>query len=255
MDTKSRYMIVLILIGATVAIAQPMKPQLGSQLNCEHPLAAGLVAYWPMNEGGGQAIYDLSGNNNTGTITNAVWRPAKFGNGLYFDGTGDYAKIEPCPDSLKFVGGKFTVVAWIYPQEDAFNIICGNDQNTSSGGWAFAQYTTGSLLLYIASAFKQSTTNILTLNAWNQVVVTYDNSIKICRFYVNGVFINQPSAFAYNLGYTAGRPFAIGIDPRNYAGQEYNGLIDNVMIYKRALTASEIAQLYREPFCIFREAA
>jgi len=228
------------------------KPPLGVQINWDNSIAKGLVGCWPMNESRGNKVFDLSGNRNTVTITNAIWKPCKFGSGLYFDGTGDYVAITPCPDSLKFnTGGNFTVVAWIFPTEDAQNVICGNDLNTASGGWGFLQMTTGSLQLYVANDAEVSSTNKLTLNAWNQVVIVWQGAARTCSFYFNGTFDKTSVAFSYALGYTANRPFTIGIDSRDYTGQDYLGNIDNLMIFNRALSASEIARLYYEPFIMF----
>ena len=50
-----------------------LKPRLGLRLNHNHPLAQGLVGCWVMNEGGGDKVFDLSGNGKAGTFSgNAV---------------------------------------------------------------------------------------------------------------------------------------------------------------------------------------
>jgi len=53
----------------------------------------GLVAYWSFDEGSGNTLHDLSGNENHGTIYGAVWTGGKSGNALYFDGDDDYVEI------------------------------------------------------------------------------------------------------------------------------------------------------------------
>ncbi len=77
-----------------------MKPFRGAQLNRTHPLAKGLVGCWIMNEGTGQKTFDVSGNNNLGTLTNmtqADWVPGTAGMhsgfALDFDGSDDYVDV------------------------------------------------------------------------------------------------------------------------------------------------------------------
>ncbi|MFB0523909.1 MAG: hypothetical protein ACETVZ_00085, partial [Phycisphaerae bacterium] len=64
-----------------------LKPIRAIQLNKSHPFARGLIGYWIMNEGGGSKVFDLSGNDNTGTfVGNTAWAAGKFGSCLSFDG-------------------------------------------------------------------------------------------------------------------------------------------------------------------------
>ena len=73
------------------------KPPLGAKVNFSHPLAKGLVGLWLMNEGGGNKVYDLSGNENHGTLTNmdpaTDWVGGKDGPAIDFDGSDDYVDM------------------------------------------------------------------------------------------------------------------------------------------------------------------
>src|SRR5882672_6384085 len=86
--TSRRLMAVLALsiaaafVGVETAAAQPV----------------GLVAAYGFNEGSGTTIVDLSGNNNTGAISNATWTTqGRYGNALTFNGSNALITIPDAP--------------------------------------------------------------------------------------------------------------------------------------------------------------
>jgi len=89
----------------------------------------GLVADWLFYYGGGDTLYDVSGNNNHGTIKGAVWKDGRYGWALVFDGT-NYVEV---PDStsisgLLSPGSKFTVSFWVYVDAESDAQIMGKDK-------------------------------------------------------------------------------------------------------------------------------
>jgi hypothetical protein len=89
----------------------------GRQINKAHPLAQGLVGYWPLNEMSGTKAYDLSGNNNHLTVSGAAltgqtsnWVGSPLGGGFNFDGVDDFIGT----NTLKDWGfQKFTISSWL----------------------------------------------------------------------------------------------------------------------------------------------
>src|SRR3990172_4042051 len=80
-----------------------------------HPLARGLVAAWLFFERGGSIVYDLSGNNNYGTLTNfpaTPWNTDIYGSTLAFDGSDDNLAIS---SNASINITKFTIEALIKP--------------------------------------------------------------------------------------------------------------------------------------------
>ncbi|MGC1951708.1 MAG: hypothetical protein WA970_03875, partial [Gammaproteobacteria bacterium] len=75
----------------------------------EPPPTDGLVGYWNLDEGIGTTANDISDNNNTGTLSGAVWSPGKIGQGLEFDGTDDYVDIGNSRENVK------TISFWAKP--------------------------------------------------------------------------------------------------------------------------------------------
>jgi hypothetical protein len=213
-------------------------------LNC------GLVGYWTfnnqdMNWKTGQAR-DVSGNGNTGqligmsTTTSPV--AGKMGQGLKFNGTSQYVNVGNPIDAPSAI----TISFWL----KASSITTGtkemigkgtNGQNgyrflLTAGGQPFFQgKTTGGSTLFSAS----STSNIV-LNQWIHYVGTYDGTTA--KIYVNGT-LNRSDPWASGAITSNANPLGIGA---SVAGPDgfFPGSLDDVRIYNRALTASEVKQLY-----------
>jgi hypothetical protein len=225
------------------------KPQLGRRPNFCHPLAKGLVGCWLMNEGSGTVVQDLSGKGNMGTITNTLWVPGKFGPCLNFDGSGDYVSasrlgaIAPASD--------YSVCFWT-----KFNTVGGSsrfviDQVRNSGD-RFAVFTndSGTSPKIIFEHYNGSSYNpvrgrtILTTGSWYYFCLVNNGADQAQKkIYLNGIDNTEATTTDLSPGSDASS-FHIG-------SLIFNGLIDNVGIYSRALSASEIAWLYREPFAMF----
>lgn len=206
-----------------------------------------LVACWDFNEGSGTVAHDSSGNNNNATLNGATWINGINGNALYFDGVNDYAQA-PDSQSLDISGRQITVEAWIKPHELA-NLgkpIIDKRQSGYHDGWALWKGenpvpTLASFSVHGPLATTPDTvhgTTSLRNDVFYNVVGTYDGAyIKI---YVNGHFENSLGA-THDIPLNNG-PLLIGHDiPNNYY---YSGIIDEVRIYNRTLTASEIMDHY-----------
>lgn len=226
-----------------------MKPPLGAQINCAHPLARGLVGFWLFNEGGGDKAYDLSGYGNHGTLTNMAfpptvnsgWIPAKFGTGLSFDGTDDYVSITD--NSSLDISDEITLEVWVYltsyPTNDT--AFVGKYRNYGMG----IKGTT-----HVLSYHEVGNTvglSVVPLNQWNHLVVTAKNIGDEVKFYMNGELNRERTDWTVNLT-TNNNSLGIGYDE---TFTYLNGLIDQVRIYNRALSATEIRELYTNPFGMF----
>jgi hypothetical protein len=192
-----------------------------------------LVAAYAFNEGAGSTIADVSGNNNNGTVGSGVTWTAqgKSGSALVFNGSGGLLTI-PDSASLRLTSG-MTLEAWVNPStlSSAWRdvIYKGNDNyfleaSSSSGGVPAAGGT-------FARAFGAGP---LPANTWTHLAVTYDTATL--RLYVNGV---QVSSVASTVSMaTSTNPLQIGGD--SIYGQYFQGIIDEVRVYNRALSQTEI---------------
>jgi glucose/arabinose dehydrogenase/chitodextrinase len=201
------------------------------------PPVGGLVAAYAFNEGSGNTVNDLSGNGNNGTITGAAWTPAgRFGGALSFNGTSNRVQI-PASSSLN-LSTAMTLEAWIFPtatqsgwrtimqrEADAYflNASNGNGPLLPGGGGTF-----GGSIGYASGAVANP------VNAWTHVALTYDGAML--RLYVNGVLASnvvQTGGIQTN-----GNPLSIG--GNGPYGEFFQGVIDNVRVYNRALSEGEI---------------
>jgi hypothetical protein len=199
---------------------------------------SGLVAAYAFNENSGTTAADLSGNSNTGSVSGATWSAqGKFGNALSFDGGSNVVNVND--SSSLWLSNGMTLEAWVYPvnalagwksilrkEGDAFFLYASSDQgNVPAVGGKF-----GSVAGY-QIAFG---TSPLPSNTWTHLAATYDGSVL--RLFVNG---SQVSSLTVG-GPIRNDALPLRIGNSTYPGECLPGTIDEVRIYGRALTQSEI---------------
>ena len=210
------------------------------------PSGTGLVGYWSMDEGSGSYATDSSGNKNTGILTNGpTWVDGKRGKALNFDGSNDYVSIgNPQSGVLDFGTNSFSYGSWIY-----------NTKLTSSDGIPVGKYNGGygpgydielrtnkmTVLVYDGTAYKGvSLTTSPPLNKWVHFFAVVDRATNYLKGYKDGVFIGQTDIST--LGSVSS---SNSLRLNGYGPSYWGGLIDDVRIYNRALTPSEVEGLYK----------
>lgn len=232
-----------------------IKPQRGIQFNKSHPLARGLVGCWLMNEGSGEKAFDLSGNGNHGTFNNDIsWVSGRLGPAISIGGDDDYVNLSN--DIPAFGTGDFTIAGWVRLSSSVSDgnpcIISRGD--TGSGQWMFRVYHATSSDRRLAFYGDAGTINIkapqgsFTPDTWHHVTVVRQDGYM--RLYQDGKEVAGGSDSS-NLSEQATN-IRIG-EATDYA-RCWLGEIDCLLINTRALTAFEIAYLYRNPFCMFDRA-
>ncbi len=201
-------------------------------------LPSGLVGYWPMNTGAGIQAYDTTTNNNHGVLTNSpTWVDGKVGEqALGFPGgSNTYTDQGDTNDQT----GSFTLSAWINPDDTSIvgqRIIA---KDNGSQGWAVSlgDGGTGQIRFFTreTSPIATDTGNVISADSWHHVAAVFDTSEDIKTIYVNGV------QEARDTGVT-GDPVNNGSNL--HFGKEFDGSIDEVRIYNKALTENEIFDQY-----------
>ncbi len=227
------------------------------------PNNLGLVGYWSFNEGTSTKATDMSGHGNTGTLNGAnglpTWTGGRLGGALNFDGVDDYVDIAPTAVTALTQG---TISAWIYPTGDVYSfIVCLSDKDVVAtfAGMAFEATPDYGVYLKTAAWYGRNgaTQYIMAVSAggsvprnkWTHIVVTVDGSGN--SMYLNGAKItptyNKGTASVTSFFSTVSDPdtFRIGMLNISTTDTFYKGLIDEVRIYNRALTAAEVATLYK----------
>jgi hypothetical protein len=234
--------------------------EIGSNLKLTPPTRdMGLAGYWTFDQAtsgsisNGQTIgfADSSVNHNDGTVHNAngsgmAWVSGKIGGAVSFDGIDDYIQIADAP-SLQIMGD-LTLSFWIY-----------NDNSSSQGTIisksVWAAFEAGTFNGY--SRFYQGPygnlfwdASYIDLNTWIYATIVRDSSAKTITFYKNGSqFAGSPKTYTtvvsdlYNAFHV---PVGIGasMDPTNPPGVFLAGSLDDVRVYNRVLSASEVSAIY-----------
>ncbi len=204
-----------------------------------------LVAAFGFNENTGTTLADNSGNNNNGTLSGSpTWSASgKYGTAIQFDGIDDLININDA-NTLDLTNG-MTMEAWINPGNlTGYKTIICKDDGTNNLAYAISGNDNNSVTanqrpnsrIVIGSATRTVTgTSKLSLNTWTHIASTYDGTTL--RLFVNGV---QVSALATTGNIkTTTNMLRIGGSP-NLGTQYFSGLIDEVRIYRRALSQAEI---------------
>jgi hypothetical protein len=202
------------------------------------PRPSGLVAAYGFDETSGATVVDSSGNNNTGTLGAGVARSqGRFGGALLFN--GDSSVTVPNSASLNLTTG-MTLEAWVFPT--ASTSWATTIMKEQTNGLAYSLYASSSAnrpIVYFNTG--KSTTRhrylsgpaALPLNTWSHLAATYDG--VTLRLYINGAQVSsQPQTGSI---ITSTGALRIGGDS---AGEFFRGLIDEIRIYNRALSPSEI---------------
>jgi hypothetical protein len=208
---------------------------------------AGLTLAFGLDEGSGAITHDSSGNQNRGSITNALWsNSGHTGKALLFDGTGDWVDT-PNSASLNVTGQGLTVEMWanITSSTGSDYVLLGKPWNVGNTGPPPYQFG----VEYSASRnqvdfFYGDTTNTgrgpfsmsSSVGTWQHIAFTFDGTTV--RGYLNGV--QQLATSAPGSVASRNTPVRLGVD--GASNQGFKGRLDDVRIYNRALTAAEIAQ-------------
>ena len=208
-------------------------------------LKEGLVGAWiPSVSGSGFLLPDVSGRNNHGTLTNMAsndWVSSQYGRALDFDGSNDYVEV----GNLRLMSG--TLSMWLKPTTVTgdlrlFSQLTG--ASNQAGALSINQNLgeTGSVWVWDGSTWQRlSANNTLAAGAWQNLCVIYTGTNATS--YVNGVVRNTATtAFSFN-GVSAG----IGAKFLLNYGNTFPGQLDDIRIYNRALSESEIRILAQRP--------
>jgi len=211
----------------------------------QESLYYGLIGWWPFNEGSGLLTSDASGHNNQGIISGALWEPHEPGWSLLFDNVDDGVNIP----TNNFVGlYEYTMSAWVKPVGTHKNytgtIISSGNWNSIH--WAFGLGQNNEYIKFNradGSRWVSFSYNV-PLNQWTHVAVTRFND-KL-NYFVNGQYIGQSSISASGELNSNATNTMIGRETYANGYFDFNGAIDDVRIYNRALSSEEIAILAQQ---------
>jgi len=212
----------------------------------------GLVAYWSFDEGSGTTAQDVIGDNDGNLVGDTNWVNGISGKALDFDGSGDYVGVDSNSNlSFNSPSDPFSTSFWIKPDSiiPITQTILENEDDyivLLYEGGVLSYRKTDSGNLYHNSWF--STNPEILAENWSHIAITYDGTGSGgTKMYVNGEEKPVTNTTYHGGGSASGNNFAIGIRAYDLATETYEGKIDEVRIYNRALTSAEIEYLYQNP--------
>ena len=212
---------------------------------------SGLVGWWPLTEGAGSTALDQSGNGNNGTWSGNLINGSHYTTGKVgpyagnFDGSTDYIGLSTSSLQVSNV----TIMAWAYTSDTkAVQFIGGYGDNNSNAGYWLGIIVgdggvTGGVRAVDGHALGASSSTYPYLNQWTQMAMTYNGITQ--SLYVNGVLAATSTVTSGNIGYSSSSDIAAignltGLSSTRY----WDGKIDDLRIYNRALSAAEVQALY-----------
>lgn len=206
---------------------------------------SGLIGHWRLDETSGTDAFDTSGNDNNGTYQS-------FGSGaasgtsegvvatsIVFDGEDEYIRV-----MNSFNLAEFTVCGWFMPNEGADDdALISKFEDTSNGWWV--EYVGGELLIK-DDIGSPGSDDLLYQTAIPQMKWTHFcagiNSDPRNFLYINGALIGDSDTPVGSWDDITSDRIYIG--QRGNGSKDVDGRLDDIRLYNRALTASEVQEIY-----------
>jgi hypothetical protein len=201
------------------------------------PPSATLVAAYSFDEGSGTSVADASGNGNGGQIGSATWTTAgKYGKALTFNGTNARVQVPDAP-SLDLTSAA-TLEAWVFPAvaQSGWRAVIQKESDSYllSASTHVGDLRPGAAVTVGGSVPTIFAPSALPVGVWSHVAMTYDGTQL--RMFVNGTQVSS----APLTGAISPTTSPLWIGGNSPYGEYFNGRIDEVRVYRSALTQAEI---------------
>ncbi|KPA14125.1 conserved hypothetical protein, secreted [Candidatus Magnetomorum sp. HK-1] len=225
----------------------------------------GLILHLPFN---GSAIDEID-NKNFGIVNGATLQYDRFNNAnesYFFNGINNYISMNNSLLGAFSSNNSFSVSFWVkvysIPNKDPWKLesaliekFC-NDINRGWFQWGIGITRSGNIQCRVGESMNGDTSiasqSKLSLNIWTYVVVEYDHTENLIKLYFNGIKENE-AGNSYLGSEIKDSPLQIGRGRVAFShkngvvhGRYFNGAIDDIRIYNRLLSDSEIKSLYSE---------
>ena len=198
--------------------------------------SSGLVVSFNFNENAGSTLNDGSGNNNNGSTNGTAWTTSgKYGNALSFNGSTNYVTVNDS-NSLDLTNA-MTLEAWVKPVSlSSWRSILLKEKSGNLNYALYANTDSDRPSVEINNGSSNDTRGAakISTGVWTHLAGTYDGSTL--KLYINGNLVSSKSVSG--AATTSSNPLRIG--GNTVWGEYFNGLIDEVRIYNKALSQSEI---------------
>ena len=207
-----------------------------------------IVGYWKFNDGSGTLAKDSSGYGNNGTLRNGTaacangdcprWVTGIYGNAIIFDGINDHVNISD--SNITNVTDPFTLSAWIRRNQTGADNSIIDHRDGSSNGYGMRITDTDQLRCFVnadTGTLSVASTSTIGAGGWTHVTCNYNAGNM--SVYINGSYDRSDTLSSDAT--RGGGITRIGVSSSDT--RYMNGTIDEIRIYNRALSASQISQL------------
>ncbi|MDT8318700.1 MAG: LamG-like jellyroll fold domain-containing protein, partial [bacterium] len=190
-----------------------------------------LVAYWKMDESSGTTADDSSFYNNSGiTYNSPTWVQGRFGNALHFTGaSAQYVSVAD-DNALDFTK-EMTIELWAKKDSQR-----SNQPYINKGPLTIMDDGATGKIKFVWGNMSVTSASVADMDTWNYIVATYDGLTM--KLYLNGSF--EGSLIVPFIQSPDTSPLLIGAG----SGAYFDGAIDDLAVYNRALDPSEITNRY-----------
>lgn len=199
-----------------------------------------LEAYFRFDEGLGTSTADYSGNGHDGTLNSTIWAVGQSGAALQFDGSASNVSCT-LSGGLPTNNANQTISWWMnYPSVPGGTqaVVCLT--NPGAGSAIQTGFRNGQITAWNWGGNTLASGPAPSAGAWHHFAYTFDGTTH--SLYVDGALVNSSTAGAQT---AAPSRLDFGFTPG--WGENFAGLLDEVRIYSRTLTAAEIGGLARDP--------
>ena len=234
----------IIMNNASIALGICLLAQLAAPATAR--AQAGPVAAYGFDEGAGTNTADVSGHGLSGTLRSATWTTGGyFGSAITFNGTNTWVTV--ADHALLDLTTGMTLEAWVKPSTlSGWRTVLMKEK---AGDMVYGMYTHDNAprpAAYVSAPGHLSAAgaSAIPLNAWTHLATTYDGTTL--RLHVNGVQAGTRTV-SRALAATTG---VLRIGGNLAWGEYFSGVIDEVRVYARALTATEIQRDMTTPLAV-----
>jgi hypothetical protein len=209
------------------------------------PPPPGLIALWRGETDASDSIGGHDGRffaGNSAVVAPTVTASGKVGGAFSFDGTA-HVRV-PTSEALK--PPEFTIEAWVFPsalRAERQTVFAHGSSVSSDPAWRLALTTDSPGFVTFPPSSVLGLIKPITSNQWTHMAISFDGTTM--RIYINGAQVAWRGGLGPIVYDSAGAPLTIGSNWAAGASTErFTGLIDEVSLYNRALTPTEVADIY-----------
>lgn len=219
-----------------VSLSENPQSMMKASINNEYVIPVdGLIAGWKFDENSGNIAHDMMGLHN-GDITGSTWVTGISGSALEYDGLGGHVQV-PNNSTFNPVGDKISFSFWFKLRQAGadgafvFQNVKYMVRMDAQGRVSFGVYTP------VFKGIVMAYTDRILNTDWHHVAATYDGAIM--KIYVDGIL----KASGSNTGNLQSTTSPVYIGNQNSINP-FKGTMDEVLIYSKALSETEITQIY-----------